>query len=135
MSSSKKEIDICCSNGTKTVAALDISASSPWNFGFHWLNEKLSFDGSDLFVCLVELRKFLAARDCIPLCNGARIDVFPSAMSREMSGGRIAYVTTMGKSTSREDIVDIFDATDEPKVGSVDEQKTFHENWGKSLIK
>ena len=130
VSSSKKEIEIYCSHGIRTKAILDVSASSPWVLGLHWKEEKFCFEGADLFNCLVQLRELLAAQDCKPLCNGARIDVFPSAMSREMSGGRVAYITRMCVSTSREDIVDIFDSADEINVGSVDEQKAIHADWG-----
>jgi hypothetical protein len=91
------------------------------------------FVAQDLFGALIELRKVLEEKGIRLLCAGARRDVFPSAMSRDMSGGRKAYITKMGCPGRREDLVDIFDYADTQLIGSVSEQKTFHDNWFASL--
>lgn len=66
------------------------------------------FKAEDLFSCMAKLRDWLDGFSSKPLCNGARLDVFPSAMSRQMSGGRLAYRHKLNHQCSRADLVDIF---------------------------
>jgi len=95
--------------------------------------EKKEFCGIDLFECLESLRLYLEERGYFLLCSGARIDVYPSGMSRDMSKGRLAYVTKIGMVASREDIVDIFAETDIENIGTVAQQKEYHEQWVNSI--
>jgi len=47
----------------------------------------------DLFAALQDLRKkTLEPLGSIPLCNGARVDCYPSGMARDMGGGQVVYV-------------------------------------------
>src|SRR5208282_5060184 len=50
------------------------------------------FRATDAYKAMQALREYLEAKGCQLLCAGARPDVFPSAMSRDMGGGRLAYV-------------------------------------------
>jgi hypothetical protein len=60
---------------------------------------------------------------------GARRDVWPSGMSRDMGGGLKAYVMRYGEQAHRKDLVHIFDEAPEALVGSVREQRDFFERW------
>jgi hypothetical protein len=90
---------------------------------------------TDLFDCLTQLRsQYLEKQGYLILCNGARIDTYPSRMSRQMGGGRKAYITRMGFQAKMNDLVDIFDPVDDPNIiSTVSEQIEFHEKWLKSL--
>jgi hypothetical protein len=78
--------------------------------------------GSDLFDSLVALRDVLEAEDLLICVEGARSDVYPSGMSRQMGGGRRAYRHVLGRRPDRADLVDIFDETCCDDVVSVEEQ-------------
>ena len=89
----------------------------------------MEFKGDDLFKALCSLREALEKVGAQALCAGARPDVFPSGMARGMGGGRKAYITQIGFPALRTDLVDIFDYAPPEAVGSVIEQKVFHEEW------
>jgi hypothetical protein len=93
------------------------------------------FSGGDLFDAFTSLRKTLEEAGVQLLCAGARPEVFPSGMSRDMGGGRKAYITKLGNPALRTDLVDIFDYSDAQSVGSVSDQHAFHERWVASLRK
>ena len=97
--------------------------------------DRRTFSGGDLFDAFNELRRELERLQARLLCAGARRDVFPSGMSRDMSGGRKAYITRIGRPSLREDLVDIFDEAAPESVGTVAEQSAFHERWADSLSK
>jgi hypothetical protein len=104
-------------------ARLHIAVEAPWSL-------KLVCDGSvfqaqefDIFECLIAIRRQLEPMNWVLCCAGARADVWPSGMSRDMSGGRRAYVHVAGRRPSFEDLVDIFDPADCGDVVSVDAQK------------
>jgi hypothetical protein len=90
-------------------------------------------ENDDLFECLIDLRKKLSKLNCRPLCNGARLNINPSSMSRETGGGRMAYILHTGEPAKREDIVDIFEYAEPQLIVSVDEQKKFYHHWSRSL--
>jgi hypothetical protein len=89
---------------------------------------KLSFINQDLFECLKDLRKNLQLRGYIALCNGARLDVRPSAMSRDMSGGIIAYILDfkLRRDRSTTVTVDIFDYAEPSLIASVEDQFKYY---------
>ncbi|MFJ7106573.1 hypothetical protein ACIQU2_02900 [Pseudomonas sp. NPDC098740] len=64
------------------------------------------YESEDLYLCLAKIRhdfphiKFL--------CKGSKLNVTPSRMCSQMSGGFVAYELTMGKSATFNDIVHIF---------------------------
>lgn len=94
---------------------------------------KKVYTAFDLYVCFGMLRadhpeiKFL--------CKGAKLNVHPSRMSSQMSGGLVAYELKLGKPSEEEDIVRIFDYEDENITSDIEEQRTFYKNWIDSLIK
>jgi hypothetical protein len=87
----------------------------------------------DAFACLCGIRNFLRKHDTILLVNGARVDAYPSRMSRDMGGGYQVCVTTMGQQGRLEDLVYLLDEAPPEKIGTVEDQKEFHRQWLRSL--
>lgn len=101
---------------------LEIGDVSPWRLRLECSGGGYASEGVDLFESLTALRLQLES-DGLMLCvNGARADVFPSGMSRQMAGGRKAYQLVGGRRPDRRDLVDIFDSACCDSVVSVDEQ-------------
>ena len=88
-------------------------------------------EGIDYFEALQNLRKRLERKDIELLCLGARKDVWPSAMSRDMGKGVKAYVCQIGKPSN--DLVDIFEVDEHMEYSSVEEQVEYHKKWFESL--
>ena len=121
-------------DGVKKYCTLKISGAEPYSIEIESeLFASRKFTGIDLFDWLSKLRSFLEEKNILIVCNGARTDVYPSGMSRGMSGGRLAYVMRMGESAHKIDLVDIFGIADQGYVGTIDQQKEYHLKWVKSL--
>jgi hypothetical protein len=87
-------------------------------------------EAGDLFEALARARRDLEARDVLLGCNGARRDVFPSAMQRQTGWARRAYVLAIPRTTGRPPVVDIFAAAPESSVlATVDEQRAWFDRW------
>ena len=124
------------SDGTIEECSVQIVQGPEWKlifFGVGLVGRELS--NGDLFDELMSLRLELEQHGVQLLCAGARSDVFPSGMSRDMGGGRKAYITKLGCPACRTDLVDIFDFSDAMSIGSVSDQRTFHQKWIMSLRK
>jgi hypothetical protein len=122
------------SDNTIVEGLISASSSPPWVIEFAAQDiPKLVFENKDLFECLIDLRKELAKFNCRPLCNGARLNIYPSSMSREMGGGRVACVLQIGEQAKREDMMDIFAYAEPHLIVLVDEQQEFYHNWNRSL--
>src|SRR5262245_29041783 len=76
----------------------------------------------DYFECLVSVRRRLEAQGAKALCWGARRDVWPSFMQRDMGAGLTAY--HLGDE-SNIDEQSIFSPATEDAVATVDEQRQF----------
>lgn len=83
----------------------------------------------DVFSCFCEIRNHYS--DVVFMCKGAKRNVYPSSMCRDMSGGLIAYEFHEGKHAKSEDIVPIFNFDDEDIV-SPEEQKQHFLSWAQS---
>ncbi len=101
---------------------LEIGDVSPWRLRLECGDDEYSSEGLDLFESLTSLRLQLESGGLLLCVNGARADVYPSGMSRQMAGGRMAYQLARGRRPGREDLVDIFDAACCDWVVGVDEQ-------------
>jgi len=88
---------------------------------------------NDLFDALIYIRERLEMQGLFVLCNGSRLDVTPSRMSRQMSNGRRAYQMKMGEQARLPDLVDIFDETSRGSVATVADQRRFYRQWLESL--
>jgi len=92
----------------------------------------LSASGSDYFACLVSIRRELEAEGIVVCCQGARKDVWPSGMARDMAAGLQAYVLTIGRTPLRHELVAIFDPADRKLIGTVAEQERYFKLWWSS---
>lgn len=128
----KKSVLIADQNNLLVSCELSYNVSAPYAIHLdHDLVRGQEFSGDDLFECLIALRRELEKAGVRILCNGARVDAYPSGMSRSMGGARKVYITELGKPGT--ELVEIFDQADLAKVGSVEEQRTFHQLWVDSL--
>ncbi|MGJ0626391.1 hypothetical protein [Xenorhabdus bovienii] len=91
------------------------------------------FSGLDFFACFAKLREEL--KDIIFLCKGAKINVYPSSMSRDMALGMAAYEHTLGKEATREDLVGTFDFEANDVAVSPNEQREYFYQWVESVRK
>jgi hypothetical protein len=89
----------------------------------------------DLFECLCKLREFLEHQGCLILCNGARVDAYPSSMARQMSGGEKIYILTMGQPIGPGMSVNLFGTAQLHQVGSLAAQRAYYQQWCQSLSK
>jgi predicted AlkP superfamily pyrophosphatase or phosphodiesterase len=126
----KTEISII-NDGNKEIATLRYDAAKiviifSMEDGF-----RKKYESEDLYLCLAKIR------DEFPhvkfLCKGAKLNVTPSRMCSQMSGGSVAYELTMGKSATFDDIVHIFDYEEENIAKNLQEQREFYKNWLQSL--
>jgi len=129
-----KQIHIMRDNGDVSECVLSISQLPPWQVVFNGLKYKEKiFSGEDLFVAMIAMRLELEKDGYAVLCNGARKDIVPSRMSRQMSGGRKAYVIKMGHAACMDQMLDIFDYTDSKLITTVEQQKRYQADWFASL--
>ena len=99
-----------------------------WTLEFTWtITEKLSFTEGDVFECLTKLRLELAKYGYRPLCAGARLNVYPSGMARDMGNGLSAQVMSTEPALDWQDVihVSIFDYAEPELIASVEEQFNF----------
>ena len=86
-----------------------------------------TYKSDDIYCCLALLRADYP--DIKFLCKGAKINVFPSRMSSQMSSGMVAYEMRMGWTAENEDRVRIFDYEDTDITSDYREQKEFYKRW------
>lgn len=86
-------------------------------------NFKKIYQANDIYSCLAEVRKNFP--HITFLCKGAKINVMPSRMSSQMSAGLVVYEMTLGKQTSRDDIVKLFDYEENNLTNNPQEQADF----------
>jgi hypothetical protein len=123
-------LDIVLSDGSVRKCALRQDNGPPLRIALEGIHlPPNEFSGRDLFDALCSLRKALEHTGAKALCAGARRDVFPSGMSREMSNGRKAYIIRIGSPASPKDIVDIFERAAPELIGTVAEQSAHHAAW------
>jgi len=132
--SESKNVRVQLSDGSIKQCLVEYEQAAPWRLKLFGLNlQNCEFKGTDLFEALVALRRELEAVNAQLLCAGARPDVFPSGMSRDMGVGRKAYITRLGQPALRTDLVDIFVDAELDSVGTIEEQTAFHERWVEAL--
>ena len=89
---------------------------------------KFSSKSTDYFEALTQIRRELEAKQVRLLCWGARKDVWPSGMQRDMGGGMRAY-QLLEDGTNNPDARSIFEYAPPETIGTVDEQKKNAEQW------
>ena len=134
--SETKTIKVRRPDGVIEECSVEIVQDPQWKLIFSGVGlQGREFVNGDIFDAFISLRTALETIGVQVLCAGARPNVFPSGMSRDMGGGRKAYITRLGSPALRADLVDIFDYSDAQSVGSVSDQQAFHEKWAASLRK
>jgi len=89
------------------------------------------YESEDLYLCLAKIRHDLPHIKF--LCKGSKLNVTPSRMCSQMSGGFVAYELTMGKPATFNDIVYIFNYEENDIAQTLEEQKEFYKAWLQSL--
>lgn len=89
----------------------------------------ISAKKNDFFEALCDIRRELEKEGLIPFCYGASLNVYPSAMSRQMGAGKAAYKMEKGKQAQKTDIVRIFEHGTDIVPSTVDQQRTFFNEW------
>lgn len=89
------------------------------------------YNAEDMYLCLAKIRKDFPHIKF--LCKGAKINVRPSSMASQMSGGMVAYELTLGKHATREDLVHIFDYEEHNLTNDPQEQQKFYKKWIMSI--
>jgi hypothetical protein len=118
------------SDGAFEDCEIEVANRPPWKLVFSGCGlVRKEFASGDLFAALVALRQELEASGFCLLCQGARKDVYPSGMSRSMSGGRKAYILRIGSPSKASDLVNIFDDAEHDQIGTVHEQNAYHKLW------
>ena len=93
--------------------------------------EVLTAQAADCYAALQNVRRKSEGRGWSIHCLGARRNVWPSAMSRQMGGGEKAYILTTGQPAS--EIVLIFDLDLNPDGSTVAEQEAYSHSWLQSF--
>ena len=107
---------------------------SDCHIALSYQGKRLDGSGIDFFAAFQQVRMQLESEGLIPFCYGASLNVWPSGMCRSMGQGMLGYRLKLGSSTTREDIVRIFDAGPDVVPTHVAEQRKFFEEWGKSFV-
>jgi hypothetical protein len=119
-----KLIKIQDEQGFISDAQIEYSKTSWTNWTLEFSSQifgKLSFIEKDVFECLTQLRINLAKYGCKPLCAGARFDVYPSGMCRDMGNGLVAQVISSNYLNEIQH-VGIFDYAEPDLIATVEEQ-------------
>ncbi len=114
---------------------LQHTTKPPWRLLFmHKTLGNLLCESSDLFDALCKLRLVLERHNYKILCNGGRIDAWPSNMARDMGGGKKVYITQIGKRAQFDDLVPLFGPTEGVLVATVQVQIAHHREWIRSIM-
>ena len=98
--------------------------------------QAISANERDYFESFCKIRRQLEPQGLIPLCIGARRDVYPTGMSRQMGGGLRADIHKMNIRSSANDPVDlvyIFAPAPRELVTTVAEQRDYFKDWVESV--
>ena len=120
--SERRRLAVAGEAGIETVEAT-VSTEPPWTLTLTFPDGRVTTaQAPDLFSALEAVRLELEGGGLLACCQGARPDVFPSGMSRQMAGGRRAYRLRAGRRATEEDLVDILDPAGCDDVVAVQEQ-------------
>ncbi len=93
--------------------------------------ETFTADETDFFKALSTVRRrALEPKGLIPFCYGASLNVWPSAMARDMGLGRSAYILDAGVPVMK--LVGIFDTGSDVIPARVDQQEEYAKEWFRS---
>jgi hypothetical protein len=89
----------------------------------------IAAEAGDFFEALCRVRRQLEPEGLIPFCYGASLNVYPSAMARDMGLGFKAYRMTKGVHARGSHLVEIFDTGPDVIPASVEAQEAFFLEW------
>ncbi|TFF13973.1 hypothetical protein EXW72_07020 [Pseudomonas sp. BCA14] len=87
-----------------------------------------TFTEIDVYTCFGSLRKEFS--DVKFLCKGSKVNVYPSAMASQMSGGVVAYEVRIGDPNA--ELVRIFDYEENDLTNDINEQIAYRAKWTES---
>lgn len=117
-------------HGILVKASLLYSVEPP-KIILHVNGSEYSCRADDLFSCFIKLRLMLPHVEF--LCKGAKINVYPSRASSQMSAGLMAYELAFGKQATRNNLINIFDYDTHGLTNDPLAQGEFFERWIESL--
>jgi hypothetical protein len=121
-------------NGDKDICVLEYATEKPFVISASSaVFGTISVTADDLFEALNLIRLEAEKHDYFILCNGARIDAYPSRMSRQMGEGSKVYLFKTGTPALSKDLVNIFESTEFQHVGTVHAQRVAYDAWLRSL--
>lgn len=91
-------------------------------------SDSYEVESSDVFNALLEIRKETEPKGIKFLIQGCRKNCWPSGMSLSMSNGMKVYEMQLAPDIHPK-LVDTFDEALEVEVGTLQEQKSFQEEW------
>ncbi len=96
-----------------------------------WSPEARSWtaEASDVFDCLLELRKQIEPIGAHICCNGSRRDAWASGMQRDMGQGLVVYLLDGVQPKERPPQVNTLDPAPATEVVSVEVQLAWHGDW------
>lgn len=111
-------------SGIMQTADIYYSRGKDWSLKIVF-NDQTEYEAisGDVFSCFCEIRNHFS--DVVFMCKGAKRNVYPSSMCRDMSGGLIAYEFHEGKHATSKDIVPIFKFDDEDLVSPAEQKQHF----------
>lgn len=125
------EIELLHTGGDIAHAEIRYSKNDDFhNLQLNFDGEEFNAKGSDYFDSFCKIRRELDVLGWRPRCEGARHDVYPSGMCRDMGRGLKAYILEPGN--SKPELVGIFDPITGNQPVAPDEQKLAYEQWLKS---
>ena len=88
-----------------------------------------SGEATDIFECLIELRKQIEPLGLRTCCNGARLDAWASGMQRDMGGGAFVYLLDGVPPKQAPPQVNTLDPAPLDTIASVADQRAWHDEW------
>jgi hypothetical protein len=117
--------------GTIEVVELDRN----WRLILETAGRHEEVDASDCFHALQLLREKIRPDGYDIVCYGSSRHVYPSGMSRDMSGGLMAHKLYVGQQGQMKDVVRIFDTGPDVDLASAEEQDAFYQSWFGSWLR
>lgn len=115
------------------LSLLENSGENSALLTFKFRGKKFIGHGSDYFAAFEEVRKELEKISIIPFCYGASLNVYPLPANRVTNRGLSAYCLELGKPTTSNDLVEIFSESIDVMPSNLENQRSFYEDWLKSL--
>ncbi|MEB5704266.1 hypothetical protein [Pantoea anthophila] len=117
-----RNVEVHLISGVKCLMKVDIECKNQY---------QLNAEGDDFFECFKKIREL--DKNIVYYCKGAKVNVLPSRMTRQMSKGLSAYETSLGIPARKENLVNIFDYANEGLASDPLEQDEYEVKWFSSL--